>query len=174
MPRKAKTAAANLPVPQSRDEAAASLARIGVLSRDAGRIEADMNDRIATLKERAEAAAGPLRDEARALLEGLRTWCEAHRVDLTQGGRVKTADLGTGTVAWRMRPPKVSLRDVDAVVERIKHLGLSRFLRVKEEPNKEAMLAEPPLARTIAGVTITSAGEDFIAEPFEAELEAKP
>lgn len=174
MSKKAKTVSPSLPVPQSRDEAAASLARIGALSRDAGRIEADMNDRIATLKERAEAAAGPLRDEAKALLEGLRTWCEAHRVDLTQGGRTKTADLGTGTVSWRMRPPKVTLRDVEAVLARIKALGLTRFLRVKEEPNKEAMLAEPPLARTIAGVSIAPAGEDFIVEPFEAELEARP
>lgn len=133
-----------------------------------------MNDAISWSKEQAEQLASPKRDEVKVLLTGLRTWCEAHRNDLTNGGKTKTGDLGTGTVSWRMRPSKVTLRDVEAVIERIKQLGLWRFLRVKEEPNKEAMLAEPPLARTIAGVTITSAGEDFIAEPFEAALEARP
>lgn len=44
-------------------------------------------------------------------------------------------------------------------------------LRVKEEVNKEAMLAEPDVARTVAGVTVGSAGEDFVIKPFETELE---
>jgi phage host-nuclease inhibitor protein Gam len=41
---------------------------------------------------------------------------------------------------------------------------------VKEEVNKEALLAEPEIAGTVAGVSIGSPGEDFIVEPFEAEL----
>lgn len=162
-------------MPQTRDEAAAVLARIGVLSREAGRIEADMNDRIAEIKEAAEKTAEPKRAEAQALLNGLRIWCDANRSELTRGGAVKFADLGTGKVSWRVRPPKVTLRDVEAVIARIETAGLAgRFLRATVEVNKEAMLADAPLARTIAGVTINSAGEDFIAEPFEAALEAKP
>jgi|GEM_PF-1800630 len=38
--------------------------------------------------------------------------------------------------------------------------------------HKEAMLADPEKARMIAGISIGSEGEDFIAEPFEAEISA--
>jgi phage host-nuclease inhibitor protein Gam len=172
--KKVKTEAVNLPVPQSRDEAAAALARLGALSRVVGRIEADMNDAVSKLKEAAEAKASPMRAEAKALLDGLQTWCSAHRDELTNGGRTKTADLGTGTVSWRHRPPKCSLREVEKVIERIQALKLDKFLRESVEVDKEAMLREPALARTIAGVTIASGGEDFIAEPLELALEAKP
>ncbi len=44
------------------------------------------------------------------------------------------------------------------VIEACKSLGLTAFLRIKEEVNKEAMLADPDKARTIAGVTIKSGG----------------
>ena len=71
---------------------------------------------------------------------------------------------------WRMRPPRVAIRAVDNVLETLKRLGLSRFIRVKEEPNKEAMLAEPEAVAGLAGVKIEQ-GEDFVIVPFETELE---
>lgn len=129
-----------------------------------------MNDCIAALKNTAEGEAEPLRNEATALFEGLKVWCEAHRAELTANGKVKTADLGTGTVSWRSRPPKVTLRDVDTVIMQIKMRELLQFLRTAEEVNKDAMRDDPALARTIAGVTVGSAGEDFVAEAFEAQL----
>jgi phage host-nuclease inhibitor protein Gam len=43
-------------------------------------------------------------------------------------------------------------------------------VRVKEEINKEAILAEPDLAAKIPGISITQ-GEDFVIVPFETELE---
>jgi len=59
---------------------------------------------------------------------------------------------------------------LDNIIEACKKLGLARFLRVKEEINKDAMLAEQDLAQTITGVSI-SQGEDFVIVPFETELE---
>ena len=44
------------------------------------------------------------------------------------------------------------------------HTGLLRHF------NDIAMLGNAPLARTLDGVKIASAGEDFIAEPLEVEL----
>ena len=63
-----------------------------------------------------------------------------------------------------------AIRAVDNVLETLKRLGLSRFIRVKEEPNKEAMLAEPEAVAGLAGVKIEQ-GEDFVIVPFETELE---
>jgi phage host-nuclease inhibitor protein Gam len=169
---RSKTRGANLPVPQSREEAAEAVKRIGIFNRQIARLEADLNDEIAEMKRAAENAAQPLKDQADAATEGLKLWAEANRDRLTDGGRVKFADLGTGKISWRFRPPSVRLSRVEQVIEGLKTLGLQRFIRVKEEPNKEAMLAEAELARTVAGVSIGTEGEDFIVEPFEVELAA--
>lgn len=167
-----KIAGANLPVPQSREDAAEAVKRIGILNRQIARLEADLNDQIAEMKKAAEEAARPLKDQVDGATEGLKLWAEANRDKITDGGRVKFADLGTGKISWRFRPPSVRLTKVDLILEGLKTLGLQRFIRVKEEPNKEAMLAEPDLARTVAGVAIGTEGEDFIVEPFEVELAA--
>jgi phage host-nuclease inhibitor protein Gam len=171
---KSKTLGANLPVPQNRDEAASSIRLIGDTSREIARIELALNDLISQAKEAAEAQAAPLKDVVKARTEGLKLWCEANRDALTGGGKTKTADLGTGKVSWRLRPAKVSLRGrAEEIIERLKSLGLQRFVRTSEEVNKEAMLAERDAASAVNGVGIASEGEDFIVEPFEAELSAQ-
>jgi phage host-nuclease inhibitor protein Gam len=58
------------------------------------------------------------------------------------------------------------------VVETLKRMGLSRFVRTKDEPNKEAMLNEQDAVRGIAGIAIVSGVEDFVITPFEANAEA--
>jgi phage host-nuclease inhibitor protein Gam len=168
--KKTKAPAVTVRVPQSQGDAIAAIARIGELNRMLARREADLNDTIADLKESAEIDAAPIKAQVVALIQGVEVWAAANRDALTDGGKVKTADLGTGKISWRLRPPSVSVRKLEEVIANLKRLGLQRFVRIKEEVNKEAMLAEPDVARTVAGVTIGSAGEDFIVEPFETEL----
>ena len=168
---KARTRAANLPVPQDRDEAAAMLREVGDRDREITRLETAMNDELAAIKQRYEALAAPIKEARVERVEGLRIWAEANRQQLTQG-KTKTVDLGTGKVSWRMRPPSVRIaRGVaESIVQTLRTLGLERFVRTKEEVNREAMQAEPEVARQVQGITIGSAGEDFVVEPFEAEL----
>lgn len=170
---KSRTMAANLPVPQTRTEAVAVVTTIGELGREIARLEADMNDELAATKERFERAAAPKKQALEEKTEGLKIWAEANRTALTGGDKTKTVNLGTGVLKWRQRPPSVTLRGVEAIIERLKTLSLTRFLRTKEEVDKEAMQREPEVARTVAGVSIGSAGEDFIVEPFESELSAE-
>ncbi|CAA0086998.1 Uncharacterised protein [Starkeya nomas] len=170
MAKKAKTLGVNLPVPQSTEEATTAIADIGALNREIGRFNADANDRIAEINKVLADKVLPLQERVTALTEGLKVWAEAHRASLTNGGKVKFANLVTGTISWRNLPPKVSLRKVDDVITAIKQMGLGKkFLRTKEEVDKEAMLKEADRARTVAGVTIGSAGEEFIVEPFEVD-----
>ncbi|MFO1418362.1 MAG: host-nuclease inhibitor Gam family protein [Methylotetracoccus sp.] len=165
-----KSAAADISVPQTRDDVSAAIARIGIAQRERERIQADMNDALAKLKEMHEAQAAPFKDEIEMLSKGVQLWCEAHRGELTHDGKRKFHHFAAGEVKWRMRPPSVGLRAMDNIIDACKRLGLARFVRVKEEVNKEAMLAEPDLAGTITGVTIRQ-GEDFVIVPFETELE---
>ena len=112
-----------------------------------------------------------LKKELGRLQTGVQTWCEANRAELTKDGKTKTANLTTGEVRWRKRPPSVTIKGVDVVLETLQRLGLTRFIRVKNEPNKEAMLAEPEAVRGIAGISIVTGQEDFIVTPLEVTAE---
>jgi phage host-nuclease inhibitor protein Gam len=171
MTKKVKSTGLNMPVPQNDDEARSAITEIGNLNRYVLRIEADMNDRIATIREEYGAKAAPMKAEVKVLQEGLKTFCEAHRARLTKDGKVKFHTFTSGRVSWRVRPPKVTIRGLDRAIESIRESGFAdRFLRTKHEVNKDAMLDSPDEARTIPGVSVGSAGEDFIVEPFETDL----
>lgn len=166
-----KSEAAQHPVPQSMTEANDFIHRIGAAQRERDRIQTEMNERLADIKAEYEAKAQPFKAEIEERTKGVLTFCEANRDELTRSGKVKFHRFPAGEVNWRRRPPKVSVRGLAVVVERLKALKLTRFLRVKEEINKEAMLAEPDVAGAIDGVKIGSEGEDFVIVPFETELE---
>ena len=101
--------------------------------------------------------------------DAVQAWCESRRDELTLNGKTKTGTFNTGEVQWRQRPPSVGIRGTESVIESLHTLGLVRFIRTKEEVNKEAMLNEPELAATVAGVTIKTGVEDFVITPFEQE-----
>ncbi|EKF3829380.1 host-nuclease inhibitor Gam family protein, partial [Escherichia coli] len=139
------------------------------LQREASRLETEMNDAIAEITEKFAARIAPIKTDIETLSKGVQGWCEANRDELTNGGKVKTANLVTGDVSWRVRPPSVSIRGMDAVMETLERLGLQRFIRTKQEINKEAILLEPKAVAGVAGITVISGIEDFSIIPFEQE-----
>lgn len=155
--------------PQSRDECARDIGSLGELRREHQRLTTDMNDLIAEVTQRYQPQLDGLAERAKQLQQRIQTWCEAHRTELTDGGRTKTANLVTGEVSWRQRPPSVMVRGVDAVIETLKRLGLARFVRTREEVNKEAVLNEPKAVAGVAGISVVSGVEDFVVTPFEQE-----
>lgn len=158
--------------PQSKEEVAAQIKELGDLQRMLAREQADMNDAIAAVTQRHQPAMEALTRAIDDHQAGIQTWCEAHRAELTRDGKVKTANLVTGEVQWRQRPPSVTLRMADFVIEQLRNLGLSRFVRVKEEVNKEAILAEPEAVSGITGITLKTGVEDFVITPFEQDVSA--
>lgn len=163
-------APAMVDVPQTLDDVNRAIAEIGIAQRERDRIQADMNDALAATREGFEAQAAPYAARIKELTAGVQLWCEANRARLTDGGKTKTAKLAAGEVSWRMRPPSVVVRGVDVVLEGLKRLGLNRFIRTKEEINKDAVLAEPEIADQVKGLSVTQ-GEDFIVKPWDTDLE---
>lgn len=159
-------------VPQSREDAVWTVGRIGTLRRDIAARKADADEKLKTIGQQVEEALAPLNEELSQHEAGLQAYCEANRNSLTNDGKVKFHEFGTGKISWRLRPPKVMIRGADAVIEGCMRLGLQRFLRTKTEINKDAMLADADTARQIAGVSISSEGEDFIVEPAELDTAA--
>jgi phage host-nuclease inhibitor protein Gam len=157
-------------IPTNSYEAGAALETLGAHQRERKVIEAHMNDEISAIKRKYEEQAQPHGEEIVRLLEGLHLYAEAHKHELLTG-KSKTVQLTSGEIGWRTSTPKVAVKGVDFVIERIKAMGLSdKFLRIKEEINKENMLAEPEAAVQVPGVTINQT-ESFWAKPFETQLE---
>lgn len=154
----------------NRLEVDAAIAEIGKAQRERERIENAMKEEMAAVKQRYEHEALPHAAVIKELGAGVQIWCEANRVELTRDGRTKTAKFAAGEVSWRMRPPRVTVRGEGIVLEALKRLGLDRFIRRKEEVDKNAILEEPEAIAGIKGLSV-SQGEDFVIKPFETELE---
>ncbi len=160
-------AKAQIYVPQTKETAAADVRTIGDLQRQSLRAATEMNDAIAAITQNYQPRLEALSEQLKTLQDGVQAYCEAHRAELTDGGRVKSANLITGEVQWRQRPPSVSVRGAEAVIEALKRLGLGKFVRTKDEVNKEAILNEPDAVRGVAGITVVTGVEDFVITPFE-------
>ncbi len=171
---KTKTAAMAVIV-QTRDEAVESIKRLGDLMREKERIQAKLNDHVAELQKQADEDVAPLLAEMESLEAGIHAWATANRDALTDGGKVKFADLTTGFIRWRNNPPKVQVTGVNAVIALLEsNPALERFLRRKTEINKEAVLNEPELfeKQPVPGLKIVVGKEFFVIEPHNQELGA--
>lgn len=159
------------------DDAVAGIKRMGDLMRSREQIQAEMNDAIGVLQENAARAAAPIDEELSELEAGIAAYCTTNRDLLTDGGKVKFVDLATGRVLWRNNPPKVLVRGIEAVIAFLERTPeLSRFVRLKKEINKEAILNEAELfsAQPVPGITISSGKEQFVIEPYNQVLAEAP
>lgn len=161
---------ASASAPQDRETVDTFIYRIGELDRQLQKLDVGYKDAVAKVKLTFEEQAEPIEAMRDELAKGVATWCEANRRELTDNGKVKTADFKAGKVAWRLRPASVKLpKDQSGVISWLKENAFMRFVRVSEEVNKEALLAEADVAKTVPGVRIGSEGENFVIEPFSAE-----
>ncbi len=161
------------PFPVPPDAAAVNefIRDLGINRRERDRIQAAMNEELAKVRARYEEKARPFSEKADQLERGLRTWCEAHRAELTDQGKVKTHRFGAGEICWKNRPASVVIADAKAVLAHLIDRGMKKFIRVTRAIDKQAMLKDPDKAAKVPGVKIESSGEDFIITPFGADLE---
>ena len=157
-------------VPKNQNEANKLITKIGVNQRKIEAINQRVNQRIERIKAEAAEKAEVISDEINKDVEGLFAYAEAHRDDLTDSGKTKTVKLPNGELAWRTTPPSVSIRGIQAAIENFEKLGLSQFVRIKKEVDKEAILREQELVESIKGISI-SQKEEFVVKPAEIDVE---
>lgn len=157
-------------VPKDRDECAQAINEIGRLTRQITVLQAAMNDEIAAITDDYTGKITAINESLKCLQDGVQLYCEANRDELTDGGKTKTIDFVSGTVQFRRRPPAVSIRGAEAVIEALRARGLVRFIRTKEEINKDAILNEVAAVAGVPGITIKTGVEDCTITPFEQEL----
>jgi len=196
MPTKKAKALAATNVPQSKDACAQDLFRLGDLQRERARLASEMNDAIAAIAATAQPRLDALQADIDALFNGIQAWCEAHRAEITNNLKVKTANLLTGEVVWRINNPSCNVRGEELVLQTLKKCGLHSYIRTSEAVNKEAVIATHMAARTITteeaaasaekrqvlddwrglslvpGLKVTSGVETFSVTPFEQKVDA--
>jgi phage host-nuclease inhibitor protein Gam len=146
--------------------------QLGQRQREIAIDEALMNEKIVETKAFYEDLSRQARTECVAAEKAIRDWCKAHRQELTDNGARKYHDFPAGRVIWRKDPPSVSVpkKGIAQILLWLHAHKLARFIRVKEELDKEAMLAEPDLAATVPEVRIRKGGERFVVEPTHLGL----
>lgn len=154
----------------NRFEVDAAIAQIGAAQRARNEIETAMNAELAAVKAKHEALAVPHAAVIAEMAEGVRVWCEAHRIDLTKEGKTKTAKFAAGEVSWRMRPWKVTIRGEGIVIETLKEQELGKFIRTTEAVDKNKLLLDRDAVKGVKGISF-SQGEDFVIKPFASEIE---
>ncbi|MBR0681946.1 host-nuclease inhibitor protein Gam [Roseomonas eburnea] len=159
-----KRRAEAVPAARDHEEANVFLARIGELQRAVLIEQTALAETIAKAKEAMGNAVAALNAEADRLTRGLQLWAEANRHALTDGGKRKSVSLAAGTISWRLAPPAVRVAQAVDVLQYLLERGMEEFLRRKVEIDKAAMLSMPERAAEIPGVTIASAGEEFVIE----------
>jgi phage host-nuclease inhibitor protein Gam len=100
--------------------------------------------------------------EAEQLIGDVQTYCEAHRFDLTLGGKKKSVAFPSGQVSWRKRPASIEISDAEAALADVVKQGLPQFLRTRYSIDKDAMLKDPDSAKSVASVTVKPGTEDFV------------
>lgn len=163
---------ANLINLNSIEETQSAIKEMGDIQREFLRKTTKMNDEIALITENYAGDLEDLKGRVDELQTGIQAFCESRRFDLTQNGKMKTVKFTTGEVSWRQRPPSVSVRGTDGVLEMLERMGLNKFIRQKQEVNKDAILNEPDEVKGIAGITVKTGIEDFVVKPFENKAQA--
>jgi phage host-nuclease inhibitor protein Gam len=168
---KTKTVA-NHQIPTSRQDLVDKIAELGRQERIRNKIENDMNNSITKTKQRYEEEAEPVNEAIKTLTAGIQAYCEVHRDELTDGGKQKTVNLPSGTISWRKCPPSVRITKKENVIELLKKKKLIRFIRIKEEINKDKILDEQAAVTGIKGIAIVKEKEELSIEPYEVKLES--
>lgn len=155
---------------QTQDEVAMAIKQIDDLEREQVRLTTLQADEKAAVDEKYTAQLTALKEQVKPLQKAVQAYCESRRLELTNGGKQKTAYFTTGEGQWRAKPPAVVTKGIDGIWESLRNLGLFRFIRTKKELNKETVLAEPEVARSISVVTIREGVEEFVIKPNDEEV----
>lgn len=151
-------------VPESLAQAADDQKSVGELLHAIQEKERACEKDIAQRRKQTADAIRPLEQEVYRLARGIHGFAQEHRKELTEGRRKTVLLPHGGSFVWYSTPAAVSIRDAKEVLAYLKLHRMKRFIRVKEEVDKEALLRERETAEEIPGVSVRG-GKKFALRP---------
>jgi phage host-nuclease inhibitor protein Gam len=149
---------------ESLGDANLTLKEIGLLERELESIDGDAHAKIAEIKTAAVKAGEPIRKRITDLSALLGAYAEYNRADLFRDK--KTVRISFGIFGYRK---STSISAKKTTIELLKKLCLDKYIRVKEEADKEAMAAldDETLAQVDA---VRKVKDDFFCEADREEI----
>jgi len=113
-----------------------AIRRFGLLELQKAEYEAELHRVVTEAKERAAKECAPIEAEMQTLAAALKEFAESRRQDLEpQKSRVLTF----GTIGFRLSTKLKFIGAVKDTLDALRRLGMSGCIRVKEEPDREAL-----------------------------------
>lgn len=150
---------------QDKAQAQVYIKAIGDNARKIDQLNAKMNAELAKVSAKYAERITPLQTMNDELETAVKAWCETHKSELL-ADNAKTANLTTGEVSWRAGKPSVIGSATPELIDRLERFGLHRFIRVKKELDKTAILKEPKAIADIEGVSIKVGDDEIVIKPF--------
>lgn len=122
---------------QSLSDVDKALKELCALEAEIERIDADGEKLIAAIKAKTAETGKPLRERVKEVSATIKAFCDYHKNEYFKDK--KSLDLSFGTIGYRLTPPSISISKQTLAL--MKQLGLVGYIRVKEEVDKEALLA---------------------------------
>ena len=159
-------------VPQSLAEANALLLKLGEYERQLAATALTLEAAIAGAKDAANAIAGPIEAAHTAAQKALQAYAVRERRALLPGTK-KSVVLPAGEFGWRTTPSKVTIAKASAegIVANLQNLGLTQYLRVTTEVDREALLKDRPV---LQGVRYTQSEKFYVKPATEKQPENFP
>lgn len=142
------------PLYQSWDDVDQGLRRMGEIDIRLTKLEGEMTLKLNEIRADYDAKAEGLKTERKVLEAEITLFAEAHKEEFA---RARSKELTFGSIAYRI-VHKISVRSIAATIAALKALGLDSYIRVVEQPDKEAMSGLD--AATLAKVGATLKTED--------------
>lgn len=130
-------------------------------------VAARMNDIKKGILEKTK----PIEHKIEGLAEGVFIFASGSREELTDHNMRKTVEFITGDkIQWYYPPTSVVAENEEAAIAELERRGLSEFIRVKKEINREAILQEPKKAKGLRWISL-SQDEIFAIVPAKMDFE---
>lgn len=149
-------------IPASIQEAATYILSIGNKQREINQIKRETKAEIDKLNAEASKKVDGLKKDRDAYFVALFAFAQPKKAELTKDAR--SQKTFAGTFGWRWTTPMVELAEGKTdqqIIAELKKVQLTKYIRVTEEIDREAMLRDRPV---VLGVTYTQRDE-FFAKP---------
>lgn len=159
------------PPPASKEDADKLLGEIGAAARALEQLELEAEDEIAATKAHYATQAAPHEETIKIKMAALWRWAVDNRGKEFPKDK-KSLDLAQGVIGFRATPTKVEIDEEleKAVIKALLRRKLKHMVRIKVEPDLQAIKKEPGRVEGIAGITFVD-GENFFAEPIDVDVE---
>lgn len=159
-------------VPETLAEANMLLVKLGEYERELTATALTLEAAITGAKEAANQIAGPIEMAYAATEKALLTFATRERKSLLSESK-KSVILPGGEFGWRTTPGKVTISKATAgsIIDNLKNLGLTKYLRVTTEVDREALLKDRPV---LFGVRYTKTEKFYVKPATEKAIENFP